>query len=202
MHRAKIWHDDRPLGLDRRDQVFALLMEEKSLHSLNRLVPAQFKLDKLSEDDCCWPGFVPLDFLPRIIIQIEAGARVDDMSLGYIHGHGWESVCLPDREFLTQMQGGYLVSREVAAGESESQISILEYLSGMSLLFEEQGFSMHANGGRVKISGKKIKMERALEGFGRCMITKHERSCTCRFWYSNSPERFRRFVLQKTCGCT
>lgn len=66
MHRAKIWHDDRPLGLDRRDQVFALLMEEKSLHSLNRLVPAQFKLDKLSEDDCCWPGFVPLDFLPRI----------------------------------------------------------------------------------------------------------------------------------------
>lgn len=119
------------------------------------------------------------------------------MSLGYIHGHGWESVCLPDREVLTRIQGGYLylVSREVAAGESESRIHSFEYLSGMSLLFEEQGLSMHANGGRVKISGKKSKMERALEGFGRCMITKHERSCTCRFWYSNSPERFRRFVL-------
>lgn len=191
MHMAKLWHDDSPLGQTRRDQVYALMMEEKTLHSLHLLAPAQFKIENLSDNDCSWPGFLPLNFMPEIKVVIEAGARVDDTSLEYIHGQGWESLCLPGSKVQTHLQGGILVSREVPAGEPEKRSPRFDYLSGLSLLFEEEEeLSIHANGGRVKQFVKEVKVERALEAFGPCMIIRLEIKGCGSWWWLRSWERY------------
>ena len=172
---AKLWHDDSPLGQRRQGQVFALLVKEKTLHSLHLLAPAHSKIDNTSENDCSWPGFDPPRFLPEIKVVIEAGARLDDTSRDYFHRQGWESICLPGSEVQTHLQGGVLLSRDVPAGEHEKRSPIFDYLSGLSLPLEEkEELSIHANGGIVKRFGEEVKVERALEAFGPCMITRHE----------------------------
>lgn len=180
LHMIKVWHERR-----RHKVVWELWMREKSLRTLDLIVPAGYELGPLNiwcRRRYRWCGFFPWDDL---FVEFTAKTRVvyeRDGVLGdldWILQQGWDAV-------------NHVVFFPDDAGVSwelqESWDSDADFLTGVPQLFVIEEISVHANGGRVcNAAANKKTNERVLKGFGPCMIRVDDVPCQCWQCTSRSP---------------
>lgn len=177
LHMVKVWHENR-----RHQVVWELWMREKSLRTLDLIIPAGYESDPLNLlcwDRYRWCGSLHWD---DFFVEFTAKTRVvneGDGVLGemdWILQQGWDAV---NHVLFSLDDAG--VSWEL----QESRVSDVDFLTGVPQLFMIEEISIHANGGRVRnATPNKRRTERLLKGFGPCMICVDD--CPCQCWRCTS----------------
>lgn len=179
LHMAKLWfHSCRRYWPDCTDFVYELLVQEKSLRELNLLVPWDYKFKAPDGNE----NVAPLGFLPKVKLVVEAG--------GLLYGRnriaiaGWDLLGLPGSLLGDTIDDGLQFWAKTTRKE-QIWNSNLDYLTGVSQLFESEEISIHANGGRAHIPRKCQKVKRTLQAFGPCVIVLEDVDCAC--WRCHAP---------------
>lgn len=183
LHMTKIWYYDCCDYLrDCTDPVYAMLMREKSLGELNFLVPSgyQFQFPEWMEET------PQLGFSPRVSLVVEAGGIILASDEDLVAG--WDILVLPGSDVGDIMDNRSQFWTKTPGKEQLWKCN-LDYLTGVSHLFENEEVSIHANGGRTHIPGKGQKVERSLQAFGPCMIVVEDVDCDC--WKCRPPWYYR-----------
>ncbi|MCJ1457344.1 hypothetical protein MMC28_007712 [Mycoblastus sanguinarius] len=166
LQMAKLSHEEETCH---HHKVYNLLIQDQTLRLLNLLVPSGFLLGHISRGE--YEADVPLGFLPKVTIVVESGGFLQS-------GHGIKGI-LDEGYDIRAFPGSTIVEDPIDGSNSAIGTIITEprtwtsdpdVYNGVRQLFEEEDFSIHANGGRAHVPNKGKKLERSLSSFGPCMI--------------------------------
>lgn len=169
-------------------------MREKTLRSLDLVVPAGYKLGSLSHWSRFghwWRGYYSDDlyigFTAKTRVVAESGGVLDDLL--NILQQGWDVVNHVTTGVNSDDAGAPLGILDVVPFGVQLWESGVDFLTGVPQLFAIEDISVHANGGRVRnAAANKKKNERVLKGFGPYMIRVDDIPCQC--WQCTSRYSF------------
>lgn len=190
LHAVHIRYD-----ADCQDTIWELWMRERSLRSLDLVIPAGYQL----RGPCTWGGsrrwwgrssywdelFMGFTAKTRVVVESEGSLYDPDCVLQ----QGWDVVALPSSGIIEGVPASVPVPWEAMDIDHDHVRlwkSDVDYLTGVMQLFDIKELSIHANGGRVKhAAATQKRVQRTLKGFGPCMIRVDDIPCQC--WRCRSP---------------